>query len=384
MERSEKNGVLKTPTFKSGRFVFSRKFDEHRLAPRLARVETLRETLRELPMLPAWASRIDEELLVKGVRGTAAVENNPLSESQVRILARGGALAPNAASERHEREVRNLLKVYGHLSGGGTEETPWRMVEETVRRLHGWIVENLDETRNPQGAYRHFPVVVGDAAHGGTYRPPKTLDDVRLCMREFADWVRSGGFQDLSPLLQAPLAHYHLASIHPFADGNGRTARLYEALLYIDADYAYLHKNMSNFYYRNVDEYFSLFRRCQKNTTHDMTEFLEWQLGGVETCLHEIKFDIVQLIKRLIIRDTLRYRRKTPHWTAQQTGLLEIFLDAERAETLPELLERAAVRGLYPEDAPNRLNRDLEALLRQHRVIKDEYGRFSINLDMLE
>jgi Fic family protein len=81
------------------------------------------------------------------------------------------------------------------------------------------------------GQYRNHIVKVGNADHGNVYTPPKCLADIENLMREFLEWINSDSITSLNPILRAGLAHYNMGLIHPFGDGNGRTARLIEALL---------------------------------------------------------------------------------------------------------------------------------------------------------
>mgnify|MGYP002399908374 CR=1 FL=1 len=71
----------------------------------------------------------------------------------------------------------------------------------------------------------------GNTAHGGIYTPPKILEDVRNLMKEFIQWINSDEIVRLSLFVRASLVHYHFCLIHPFWAGNGRTARLIEALM---------------------------------------------------------------------------------------------------------------------------------------------------------
>jgi Fic family protein len=94
------------------------------------------------------------------------------------------------------------------------------------------------------------------------------------------DWINSEELLREDAAIRAALAHYYFALIHPFGNGNGRTARAIEALLLKnDAKIKFFVCVMlSNFYYKNIDNYFRAFSLSERNATYDVTPFLEFFL----------------------------------------------------------------------------------------------------------
>ena len=79
----DKNSVIKIPTFKSGNFVFSSRYDRTELDPKIYGLTLLYKTVISLPVLPEWSTRFNAEIIKKSIFGTAALEGNPLSEEDV-------------------------------------------------------------------------------------------------------------------------------------------------------------------------------------------------------------------------------------------------------------------------------------------------------------
>ena len=122
---------------------------------------------------------------------------------------------------------------------------------------------------------------VGNEEHGGVYTPPKILDDIKNLMKEFIDWINSPDVLQEDPVIRAACAHYYFALIHPFGDGNGRTARAIEAILLRSSGFRFVYNMLSNFYYKNIDDYFWSFSLAGRNKEGDITPFLEFFRKGL-------------------------------------------------------------------------------------------------------
>lgn len=88
--------IEEIPTFKSGLFVFSRKYSVREAQPLEIGSRVLNDTIKDLPILPAISAQIDQELIKRSIFGTAAIEGNPLSEENVAkldVLHRGNLIS---------------------------------------------------------------------------------------------------------------------------------------------------------------------------------------------------------------------------------------------------------------------------------------------------
>jgi Fic family protein len=99
-----------------------------------------------------------------------------------------------------------------------------------LNALH-WMLQGHRHTpRKPAGQWRKGPVYVTDPRDPGiaAYTAPDARDVPGL-MRELMDWL--GADDGAHPLVRAAMAHLHLVSIHPWADGNGRMSRSLQTLV---------------------------------------------------------------------------------------------------------------------------------------------------------
>ncbi|MEA3487231.1 MAG: Fic family protein [Thermodesulfobacteriota bacterium] len=268
--------VRKVMTFKSGKFIFSDSITTEEINPKLIEYTILYETVRDLPILPALATKFESELMRRSIYSTAAMEGNPLAEETVGTIIT--AQGKQNFKDTREKEIGNLTRAYTTVKRMKPINEPYKITEKFVRSIHEVITHDIDSEYNSPGNYRNHLVKVGDKTHGGVYTPPKILPDIQQLMKEYEDWINNPDVLNLSPTIRAALAHFHLGLIHPFGDGNGRTARIIEGVILKKAGIKYLPTMLSNYYYTNIDEYFTVFSDARKNKYHDMTGFIDFFL----------------------------------------------------------------------------------------------------------
>jgi Fic family protein len=367
-------------TFKSGKFIFCDQFDKTRIEMLLVEASTLNSAINDLPILPGWSSQIDPELLYSSIASTAAIEGNSLNAEDVRALDEGKI--PDAGHTAKDRlEITNLISAYRAIDTLPAKPIPLIFSEKHIKELHKHITFDLPYNDNIPGAYRNGKVIVGDKAHGGIYNPPKIIEDVRMLMDEFIDWMNSDDLINENVFIRSALAHYHFSLIHPFWDGNGRVARLLEALLLQSAGIRFLPKMLSNYYYRHVDDYYRAFSDTIK-AKKDVTPFLEFNLRGVIESLQQMKSRIAFFIRKLAMRDYLHFLGTKKAISKRQNDLLTLLLDdtSEKSFTLHELQLTMPYTMLYRKVSEMTARRDLKNLLDLKLLAINTEGRYYLNL----
>ncbi len=378
------NMVKKVMTLKSGKFVFSAEYSPKKLNDLLAESRLLYQTVIDLPILPELASELEEELIRRSIFGTAAIEGNPLTEEQVgKIL---DAEEP-AGFQRAEKEIRNLQLAYDLVKTSSRKSLPAKFDEEDIKSKHRMITEGLDYPDNIPGKYRDHIVKVGDREHGGVYTPPKIRLDIENLMKEFIGWINSSELTAMNPIIRAALAHYHLGLIHPFGDGNGRTARIMEALFMKQANIKYLPVMLSNYYYRNIDDYFRAFSQSIKSKDDEITPFLEFFLKGVRASLREIKTKIIYDIRILTLRKHYDSLKAAKEITQRQLDLLVMLLDKSRMDKSyavkpDDLFNLSPFSVLYRKVVDRTAKRDLRKLTLKKLLIFSD-GKYKLNISHL-
>ncbi len=367
-------------TFKSGKFYFTTGSKTEQIKSLIIQATVLSETIAELPILPELASKINPDIMYSSIAGTAAIEGNPITEDGVRKIAHGED--SDGYTQKHRQEILNLIEAYMYMDSFLPADEPLPVTEELVLHLHSLITKNVPHDRNVPGKYRDDPVHVGDNAHGGVYIPPKILPDVKNLMSVYLEWINGDELTGISPFIRGALAHYYLCIIHPFWDGNGRTARLLEAILLHSAGFKFAPKELSNYYYRNVDSYYIAISdsiRLKK----DNAPFLEFSLGGVVNSLQAVKTLIIYFIRKFALGDFYRFLKQKKDISRRQYELLSLLLDNPASFSLGDLNEKRPLSILYRKVSVQTARRDMKKLTESNFLTRDEEGKYSLNLKIL-
>jgi len=200
--------------------------------------------------------------LAKGAQATTAIEGNTLSENEVAAIVAGRAGAPPPSQEYLYREVENIVSAFNrikdHLISGGSGD----LTLTAVKQFNREVLDGLDAEDVHPGEIRRQSVVVG-RYRGAPWEDCEHLVE-RLC-----EWLNGPDFDPPDDhwkmpyaLIKATVAHLYIAWIHPFDDGNGRTARLMELQVLLAAGVpmpaAHLLSNHYNVtrteYYRQLED----------------------------------------------------------------------------------------------------------------------------------
>ena len=379
----DRMAVRKVMTFKSGKFVFSDSITTDEINSKFTEYKILYETIRDLPILPDLATKFEAELIRRSIYSTAAIEGNPLAEEAVGAIIT--AQGKQDFKDTRKKEIGNLTRAYAVVKRMKPINEPYKITEKFVRSIHKVITHDIDSEYNSPGNYRNHLVKVGDKTHGGVYTPPKILPDIQQLMKEYADWINSHDVLNLSPAIRAALAHFHLGLVHPFGDGNGRTARIIEGVILKKAGIKYLPMMLSNYYYTNMDEYFTVFSDARKNKHHDMTGFIDFFLRGCIQSLDEIKRRIIYFITKFTLRDYFIYLRDSRIISNRQHELLLLLLEKDEhySFSLKTLFDEMPFKIKYSGMSERTARRDLIKLGKME-LIKTKAATYYLNWRTLD
>jgi Fic family protein len=191
---------------------------ESRLKDRLQAKKTQLDNLHPLPK--AAVRRLEEQLMIEWIYNSNAIEGSTLTLRETQFILETG-LTVGGKSLREHFEVINHREAIQFVEALVEHQEPFTPLQ--VRQIYQLVLKNIDDEN--AGQYRQVPVRIA----GASYQPPEAWEVPRL-MLEWGDWLNSVAQQEES-VVRAALAHHRLAAIHPFIDGNGRTARLLMNLL---------------------------------------------------------------------------------------------------------------------------------------------------------
>lgn len=174
-------------------------------------VAALRERIQSATIELSWVPALQKDTRTRNVHASTAIEGNPLTLEQVRALEEGRELV--ASDQRSQREVLNYFAGLHYIEKNANKK---RIRHNELFELHRLLADGVMD-QGQAGRYRTVAVRVGD------YVPPPP-SDVSGLMLELLEWWGNES-SHLSPVLSSAILHYRFESIHPFADGNGRTGR---------------------------------------------------------------------------------------------------------------------------------------------------------------
>lgn len=261
----------------------------------LTLIASAREVIEQSYLVPKWEAKLRRQALLRNAHSSTAIEGNKLSLEQVEALAKGKDII---ATNKDKQEVLNYLEALGKIP---TFAEKGKMKVADVLNIHSILTKNVMQNAADSGAFRIRQVFVGKRVFNGSgfkeeveYMPPKT-EEVPGLVEEFINWLNLGKSWQINPVLLAGIAHYEIARIHPFIDGNGRTARLLAtAILYLSG---FDHRRifaLDDYYDRDRQAYYAALKTVQVNNG-DITQWLEYFTGGVAYSVNEVKEAVLKV-----------------------------------------------------------------------------------------
>jgi len=260
----------------------------------LNQIEDIRDLLRTIPMLPIVEERIQREALVQTIYYTAKIEGNPLD---IRTAERLATDQPSTfMTGKDKQEFVNLYKAMDFIKYI-SRQTDVPIDEEVIKQIHAFVVRDIP-SEGLAGVYKRRPnAIIDQRTRERIYLPPKPSDTPRL-MGELSAWLSQRPLA-FHPVIAAGVAHLELVAIHPFDDGNGRTARvLADLLLY---RHGYTFRYLFSWVRQvgiDMDTYHRKLRQvlgAEYGANVDPTVWLEYFAESVAKSLNERKPELLRL-----------------------------------------------------------------------------------------
>ncbi len=336
------------------------------------------EHLAGTPLQPRLAHELYTVTLIKGALATTAIEGNTLNEEQARGILNGTYKAP-ASRQYQEQEVRNVLDALEGLHRRIMDGENIQLNKDLILDFNRQVLKGLDVDDDViPGEIRTHSVAVA------SYRSAPAEDCAYLLDR-LSQWLNGPTFIHEDPEIQFALivakavyAHLYLAWIHPFGDGNGRTARLVEFLILASCGLvpmpgAHL---LSNHYNLTRPRYYQELARASE--AQDAIGFLNYAIEGFIDGIREV-IDMVREQQILIAWINFVHEnfasQPTSRATERQRSLV---LAMPIGVTVP----RSEMEGLTPKVAkfyanagPRMLSRDLNHLEKMG-LIRSVFGGY--------
>ena len=199
------------------------------IAAALMQIEAIRQELSGLIIQPKLLVSLRETATLVSTHFSTQIEGNRLTLPEVKAVIKG---AKFPGRERDETEVRNHFLAFAFMEQ--LSESSATLQEKEIPQLHSLVMTG----KNKASPYRNQQNVIRDSSSGKIVYLPPEAPDVPVLMTELVNWVNASlASSELTVPIIAGLAHYQFATIHPYLDGNGRTARLLTTLILRRAGY---------------------------------------------------------------------------------------------------------------------------------------------------
>ena len=344
----------------------------------LVEAKTSAAVLNRLPYLHRWIEQVHEEQLRLEAVGTTRIEGAQFTpREQAQVL--DSPTAPTDGMTRSQRQLRAANETYRWLRS----VDPNRPINtDFVLDVHRRIVTGCDDDHCEPGQLRLHGdnVTLGNpvcrGAEGG--------DDLSQIFNTLFHAV-NGESRKHDPIIQALAVHYHIGTMHPFGDGNGRTARALEAFMMRKAGVNDLVMvSLSNYYYEHQDEYRDALYQSRAGG-HDLTPFLKFALPAIVDGCDALADEITTQSKRILYREmahSLFGRLRTPRrrvLVERQLQIVELLL-REDSLHIADLVNMATEFYDGPKFSLRAMGRDIADLL-SLKALKIDGLSIAVNLD---
>ncbi len=223
---------------------------------------------------------------IRTIHGSLAIEGNTLSEAQITAILEGKRVI---APPREVQEVKNALAAYDRSES-------WNPANENdLLEAHRILMSCLiDEA----GLYRHGGVGVMAGKQVIHMAPP--ANRVPHLMRDLFDWLTA---TDAHPLIASSVFHYEFEFIHPFADGNGRSGRLWQSLILTRWNPLFADIPVESLIFEHQAEYYQSIQEStqQSDSTPFITFMLQMILDTVRNSAPQVSPQVAPQVGELLV-----------------------------------------------------------------------------------
>jgi Fic family protein len=222
-----------------------------RVTTALLRIEAVRQSIADLPITPLILKTLRETARLFATHYSTQIEGNRLTQEEVVQIVHENKNF--AGRERDEKEVKGYYAALEEMERWLARQLP--INENRIQTLHA-LVLSAGLARPKPTPYRDGQNVIRDSLSGGIVYMPPEAKDVPALMKSLLHWLENE--MELPLPLKAAIAHYQFATIHPYYDGNGRTARLLTSyvLHYGGYDLKGIY-SLEEYYARNLNAYYT-------------------------------------------------------------------------------------------------------------------------------
>ena len=262
-----------------------------KIVKNLTLISEARAIILNSPLIPKWEVSLRRDALIRSAHSSTAIEGNLLSLDEVTDLASGRDIM---VRRKDKQEVLNYLEALEKIPVFA-EKSPF--LSKDILKIHKIVTKDtLDDPRD-EGVFRNRQVIVGNKITGQVVFMPPPTEEVSNLTDEFFEWFNSPKVNEIDPVVEAGITHYELVRIHPFIDGNGRTARVMASIVLfkrgVDVKRFFA---LDDYYDKDRRAYYAALRTVDPKSV-DITAWLEYFTNGVAVSIEAVRKKVIGLSK---------------------------------------------------------------------------------------
>jgi Fic family protein len=276
----------------------------------LMEIEAAKAVVENAPLSPAVEAQLRHKARLRSTHYSTRIEGNRLTLKEAQDVIE--KKKTNLHGRRRDvKEVRNYWDALLKVEDWAAKKLDFS--EDLIRRLHAIVAKGL---RSKPTVYRDGQNVIRDSQSGGIVYMPPEAKDVPVLMAAMVRWVRKAEKENIPVAIIAALVHYQFVTIHPYYDGNGRTARLLATFILQRGGYG-LHGffSMEEHHARDLSIYYSSLVVHQHHNYYygraeaDLTGWVEYFISLLARVFTQAKDEALQLGKTGVPSEPQKLRR---------------------------------------------------------------------------
>jgi len=337
------------------KFVISNK-----ILKNIGQIEAAKEVIENAPLVPSFEKQFQSDAIVRTVYHGTHIEGNDLTLIQTRKVLEGEEVYARARDIQEVINYRNVVGLIEELSAKRGGYDP-----EMLKEIHKATVYKL-VPEEKVGVLRTTQVVIKEEGTGEIIFQPPPFVEVPFLINDFFVWLSSSESAEIHPILRAGITHYLLVAIHPFVEGNGRTARAFASLILQREGYD-IKKffSLEEHFDSDPGSYYEAFSQVDKQTKNigarDLTPWLEYFTEVVAAELAKIK----EKVRKLSVDIRLKVKFGQQIALSERQMRLVEYLSDQGAAMMQELKK---VLSMVSEDT---ILRDLKDLVDKGIIRKE-------------
>lgn len=251
--------------------------------------------IEKAKLLPKHELKLKRQAMIRMSHSSTAIEGNVLDIRQVEALYANRKID---APARDIYEVQNYLKALQYIEKFVKSKKP--ISEKVLLKIHS-LVTNKTLPVDQSGHFRQGPIYVVRRRLGFpdevVYAGPRAVNVPCLC-NGLVEWINKSEKDEINPVIVAGIAHLEIAAIHPFNDGNGRTARAMATLILYKRGYDFRHLfALEDYYNRDLPSYYKAINvgKNYEERKTDITNWLEYFVEGFRDEIMSVKNQVAAL-----------------------------------------------------------------------------------------